>query len=99
MRVALLLAACATAPPVFVAGRPMAADFWNPAERDIRQRASFELNCAPEQLQIIPVITSEWGVDHQQIATQIGVAGCGHRLVYVQTQSGWVLNSSDAAPK
>jgi hypothetical protein len=99
MRSLLFLAACASAPPIMVGDHPMAAEFWTPAERDIRQRASFELACPPEQLQIIPVITSEWGLDHQQIATQIGVAGCGHRLVYVQTQSGWVLNSSDAAPK
>ena len=95
MRVALLMAACA-GPPLMVAGRPMAMPYWEKDDREVRQRATFELNC-PEQLDVIPIVADDF--EGGQLAKQIGVTGCGHRLVYVRSPSGWVLNSSDAAPK
>jgi hypothetical protein len=82
------------------AGHPMYAQLWSEAERNVRERAAFEIGCAPDQLQIIPLAINDYGPDRQEVASQIGVTGCGHRLVYVITAaSGWVLNSSDAVPK
>ena len=85
-------------PPLMVAGKPMAMPYWERDDREVRQRAAFGINC-PQQLDVIPIVTDEIQAG-QQYAKQIGVAGCGHRLVYVRVYpSGWVLNSSDAAPK
>jgi len=95
MRRVLLLVACA-GPPLIIAGKPMAMPYWDKDDREVRQRAAFELNC-PEQLQVIPIVTDDF--EGGQLAKQIGVTGCGHRLVYVRASAGWVLNSSDAAPK
>jgi hypothetical protein len=54
----------------------------------VRQRAAFELNCA-QPLDVIPIVTTEIQAG-QQVAK-----------VYVRGDyaSGWVLNSSDAAPR
>ncbi len=54
----------------------------------LRTRASFDLSCAPESLQLKPV----------DGATEI-VAGCGKRALYVQQfnnarYSTWLLNSA-----
>jgi hypothetical protein len=63
---------------------------------DIKSRASFELRCAPEQLELT-ILTV--GQGYATWVTQMGVAGCGQRVVYVrQAAPGyrgvWVLNSS-----
>jgi hypothetical protein len=98
MRFFGILAGC-LGPPIIVAGQPMAASYWTQNDRDVRQRAAFELSCPSEQLQLVPLMTKELE-QGQQVAHQIGVTGCGHRLVYVLDYSGgWVLNSSDAAPR
>ncbi|NUP12821.1 MAG: hypothetical protein HOW73_42830 [Polyangiaceae bacterium] len=54
----------------------------------LKDRASFDLGCPKEQLQ-----TQTLGGN---LATQ-GVSGCDKRATYVQTSSGWVLNSEPNA--
>ena len=95
MRWALLLAGC-LGPPLVVAGHPMYAERWIQDEKEVRQRAHFELSCG--ELEVIPLVTyTESG---HEWAKQIGVSGCGHRLVYLKDwTTGWVLNSSDGSPK
>jgi hypothetical protein len=92
----LLLFAGCMGPPVMVAGHAMYADQWLEDEKAIRQRASFEIGC--NELEIVPLVTrTEAG---HTWAKQVGVSGCNHRLVYVKDSvGGWILNSSDAAPK
>jgi hypothetical protein len=97
MRILILVAGC-LGPPLMVAGKPMAMPYWQKDETEVRQRAGFELNCP--SVEVIPIVTVEMEAG-QQYAKQVGVTGCGHRLVYVRGDynSGWVLNSSDGAPK
>ena len=61
----------------------------------VTNRASFELSCPAEQLK--PRILN--AQSRGGWVTSIGITGCDHRLVYVLTSTGWVLNSdSGAAP-
>ena len=56
------------------------------------ERASFEMQCPKEQLQV-KGLTAD--LDHEvKPGDQVGVTGCGKRLVYVLNPSGgWLLNS------
>jgi hypothetical protein len=89
----LLLAGCAS---TMQNGFDLEAGGWDHDQKDLRARAAFELRCAPETLQLTVLKTNEsskWAA-----AQQVGVEGCGHRLVYVR-DNGWVLNSSDGQGK
>jgi hypothetical protein len=57
----------------------------------IKERASFELRCPPEELTVVTLAAH--GID-DDIPYQVGVSGCGKRAVYVRSAAGWVLNSS-----
>jgi hypothetical protein len=60
----------------------------------IKERASFDLKCQPEELKIVTLQVK--GVD-EDIPIQVGVTGCGQRVVYVRTprgSAGWVLDSA-----
>jgi hypothetical protein len=93
--VVLLLAGCAS---TLQNGFDLDAGEWEHDRKDLRARGSFELKCAPETLQFTVLKTNEsskWAA-----ANQVGVEGCGHRLVYVREPgAGWVLNSSDGEGK
>jgi hypothetical protein len=87
-----LVAACAT---VQVGNYNLNEEGWNIDAKEIVQRASFELRCAPEQLRLT-VLATLYNAPRADSAKQVGVLGCGHQLVYVRGgSSGWVLNSSD----
>ena len=60
-------------------------------ERALRDRAPFELRCAPEKLKIGPITSETYGTTGAPLYQ--GVEGCGIRAVYVATPSGYVLNS------
>ena len=51
----------------------------------LRARASFDLQCPSEQLQVTELDNSV-----------AGVAGCGQRATYVYNNGSWVLNSPGA---
>ena len=58
-------------------------------------RASFEMQCPSDQLQ-------QFGLNaplesHAYVGSQVGVEGCGHRVVYVLTPSGWLANAPSGA--
>lgn len=90
---ALVLTGCAS---VQVDGHHMNQESWENDERDIRRRAAFDLTCPPEKLQLVLLATLYPG-HSGDVATQVGVTGCEHHLVYVRggSPSGWVLNSAD----
>jgi hypothetical protein len=58
---------------------------------DIKERASFEMNCSKDKLTVVPLKKSYNGA-----VTEMGVEGCGKKGVYVLIlQTGqWVLNST-----
>ena len=49
-----------------------------------RVRAAYDFNCSEDKIAMTELSR-----------TQVGAEGCGHRGVYVYTQSGWVLNAAD----
>jgi hypothetical protein len=63
----------------------------------VRNRASFELHCPREQIELVILNTStgtrgaKW---NPTTAQQIGASGCQQRAVYVSSSSGWVLDST-----
>ena len=91
MRWLLLLAACAT---VKVGKYQLLKETWDVDQTELKQRAAFELKCDEAQLQltVLAVVYPGGGPNH---AKQVGIDGCGHRLVYVASPNGWLLNSSD----
>jgi hypothetical protein len=51
-------------------------------EGQLRNRASYDLQCAPDKLEITEIDKRTAGVD-----------GCGRRGTYVYTSDTWILNS------
>ena len=81
---------CATT--VVVDGHRMNAGCWQRDEAEIRQRASFDLECDESDLELVVMSTRNRCV--KDGATQIGVRGCDQSAVYVWTyDSGWVMNT------
>jgi hypothetical protein len=86
-----LLAGCAAT--VKVGGYSMHQGRWLDDSGVIRARAAFEMKCAAEHLELVPIAVSNGEV--YGIAQQIGVSGCDRRSVYVKLRGGgWVLNSA-----
>jgi hypothetical protein len=85
-----LLAGCAT---VQVGGFTLGKDRWESDAAVVRKRAAWELKCNDLELTVLAVYSGTI------TAEQVGVRGCGHQLVYVNSVDGWKLNSSDAQPK
>lgn len=58
--------------------------------RDALSRATFELNCPQDQLQM--TVLNGNPDSHPLAGASVGVEGCGKKGVYVYTGNGWVLN-------
>jgi hypothetical protein len=84
------LTGCAT---VQVNGFTLGKDRWESDAAVVRKRAAWELKCNDLELTVLSVYSGTI------TAQQVGVRGCGHQLVYVNSNDGWMLNSSDAQPK
>ena len=68
---------------------------WQKDQQAIAQRASFDLNCDANSLNMkIIAIAGAYGL--ADWVSQVGVSGCGQSGVYVRTQQGWLLNSTRA---
>ncbi len=93
----LILTGCASS--VAVGAYKLDKELWERAQTEVRERASFELKCPKEQLHLTVLAVQLPSDTSLNAAKQVGVDGCGHRLVYVVSRSGWVLNSSDAETK
>jgi hypothetical protein len=81
----------ACAATVHVGHFNLQASSWEAARVTVSSRAAFELKCPEDKLSltVLDVIQDAFG----DVPRQIGVDGCDHRLVYVASPSGWVLNS------
>jgi len=57
----------------------------------LRSRASFDMNCPQEQLQITEISRSAGSM-----VNSAGVRGCGHQAVYVRANNhtNWVLDAT-----
>jgi len=64
-------------------------------QRDALARASYEMRCPADQLQITGL---NKGLDETLInGEQVGVDGCGQRVVYVNVYpTGWVANTQSS---
>lgn len=60
-------------------------------EKALADRAPFELNCPKDQLVIAALTKTTYG--NTDAPLYQGAQGCGRRVVYVATDSGYVLNS------
>lgn len=92
----LLLAGCAT---VQVGEYNLLKESWDNDQVAVRERASFELKCPKETLHLTVLAGVYPAGSGSNRAKQIGVDGCEHRIIYVGTPEGWVLNSSDTEKK
>ena len=89
----LLLAGCAV---IQVSGYTLSKDRWEYDSGLIKKRAAFEIHCPDAQLELVVLAVYSGTI----VAQQVGVTGCGHKLVYVaSTNDGWLLNSSDGVAK
>jgi hypothetical protein len=82
-----LLPACAT---VSSGGFDIPASFAETAFPRLKNRATFDLDCPPEQLTIVTlnVISSPAG----NYPSEVGVRGCGRKAVYVPREETWRLS-------
>lgn len=98
-----VLAACGhrqpDPPPFVVDGFTLNPDPWVQDRQTIAQRASFDLNCAPEKLTLTVLAVGGNGMYFDDWATQVGVSGCEQRVVYVRVPQGWVANLARNDPK
>jgi hypothetical protein len=63
---------------------------------EVRNRASFELRCPREQIDLVVLNVHDPVLDPHE-ASQMGATGCGQRAVYVLSpRSGWVLDSTSS---
>ncbi len=88
----MLLAGCAV---VQVGGFTLGKGRWESDAAVVRKRASWELKCPESELDLTVLAVYSGTITAQQV----GVRGCGHQLVYVNSVDGWKLNSSDGQPK
>jgi hypothetical protein len=88
----LLLLGCAT---VQVGGWTLGKGRWESDAAVVRKRAGWELKCPEGELDLTVLAVYSGTITAQQV----GVKGCGHQLVYVNSVDGWLLSSSDAQPK
>ena len=94
MRALLLLTGCAT---VWVGKYQLLKDNWERDSEELKNRGAFELKCEPKDLSLTVLAVVYPGKGPNQ-PKQVGVEGCGHRAVYVTSDHGWLLNSSDLSP-
>jgi len=62
------------------------------AMKTVTSRASFDLSCPQDELELTVLATS----GARRLATQIGVTGCGNKAVYVYFSStdSWIADSA-----
>jgi hypothetical protein len=62
------------------------------AMRTVTSRASFDLSCPQDELELTILATS----GARRLASQIGVTGCGNKVVYVYFSStdSWIADSA-----
>jgi hypothetical protein len=82
-----VLPACAT---VKSGGFELPAGFADEPFVRLKNRASFDLDCPPEQLTVVTlnVISNPGGLR----PVEVGVRGCGRKAVYLAREEAWLLD-------
>jgi hypothetical protein len=82
-----------------VDGHRVNLKLWDQAQDSIRNRASFELRCPAEQLdmRLIEVWDSP-AIGNNGIPTTVGVEGCGYRAIFVRVNSALYAMDSVSGP-
>lgn len=88
----IVLGACSRKGTVItVSGIEVHDRYWNAAARAVTTRASFDLACPAEQIELTLL------EKHRQWPTQVNAAGCDRSAVYVRLMpyktNTWVMNS------
>jgi hypothetical protein len=87
------LAASSCVAAIQVGGFRLDKAYWERDQAQIRSRASFDLHCSADQIELVPLSTyshTDW------YANTVGVKACGQQVVYLRPDLGrgtWVLNS------
>src|SRR5947207_1939144 len=82
----VVFAGCAT---VQVGGFTLGKGRWESDAAVVKKRAAWELKCAETELDLTVLAVYTGTITAQQV----GVRGCGHQLVYVNSVDGWLLNA------
>ena len=93
-----LLLAVGCGPSIVIDGFKLDQSQYNLDRAQLMKRASFDLNCSEDKLQV-KVIDAIGDTNHEQMK-QVGVSGCDQRATYVNTfdATGWVMNTHGAKP-
>lgn len=94
----VLLTAC-PGPRFVVNGFAVDEGKWNADRMKVLTQASHELDCPEASLSPILLAAKETylgGDATVNVATQVGVSGCGRKAVYTRSEAGWIAN--DPAP-
>lgn len=83
-----VLSSCAT---VRVDGFTINEMDWERCEKALRSRAAFDLECDAAKLKLQLLSTGQDALQYDK-AHQVGVAGCGKKVVYVRLANGWAAN-------
>ena len=78
-----LSAGCRPA-PIVVEGHEVDAEIWERAQEQIRSRARFDLECQDLRLTLLNVSTLG------PYPKDVGVEGCGRRMVYTMIGGSWI---------
>jgi hypothetical protein len=82
-----------------VNGHPVREAMWRSDETKIRERASFDLQCPSEKLELRLLETTP---DQRPMGWPdpwaIGVSGCNKQGTYKNSNSGWFLNATTPGP-
>jgi hypothetical protein len=85
---AMLASACGKT--IVVNGLAVDEGHWNALQDTLASQASFDLSCAPDQLQLMPL---ERMGNH---ASVVGVSGCGRRGAYTMVGDTWYASGQAA---
>jgi len=82
----LLVFGCNRHTVITVSGIEVYEEYWRRAANEVTARATFDMSCPAEELELHLLMKVV------RRPSQIGVDGCGRRVTYVLTDSGWVAN-------
>ena len=97
MVVAMAALTLACGGKIVVDGFTVRESRWVRAQEDVARRATFDLECPAEQLDMTLLNTQRWPYKGAY-PSQVGVRGCGHTATYVGGRGTWVMNN-DMAPR
>ena len=83
-------------PPMVVDGYSLGSALWTRDAAALRARASFDLACPREQVNLKVISARAFGFREVGVAETVGAEGCSGRATYMRLHIGdeWILNGS-----